>query len=98
MPDALDDRHQALRQLRLNASVVVCFSAHNLTHVAVAMTGRRFVFADNDTSGTGQRAAVATGLPWTASPVDGEDANDLHARAGTMALAKLLMEVRRSNP
>lgn len=86
----------ALRMLRLNAAVLVCFSATNIIHVAAGMTGKRFVFADNDVSLTGEKAAQATGLPWYMSDVQGEDANDLHVRAGVMALAKLLMEVRRA--
>lgn len=88
----------ALRLLRLHAAVVVCFSATNLTHVASSMTGRRFVFADNDASQTGEKAAQATGLLWCMSDKQGEDANDLHVRAGVMALAKLLMEVRSAKP
>jgi phage/plasmid primase-like uncharacterized protein len=89
---------QALRQLRLNACVVVCFSAANMTHVAAGMVGTRYVVADHDLSGTGQRAAEATGLPWCMSPEVGEDANDLHVRLGTMAVAKMLMEVRLAKP
>ena len=88
----------ALRQLHLNAVVVVCFSATNMTHVANNMTGKRFVFADNDASLTGEKAAQSTGLPWCMSDVQGEDANDLHVRAGVMAVAKNLMEVRRAKP
>ena len=88
----------ALRLLRLNACVMVCFSASNLIHVANSMTGRRFVFADNDVSLTGEKAAQATGLPWCMSDVQGDDANDLHARSGVMALAKVLMGVRNAKP
>lgn len=85
----------ALRLLRLRAAVVVCFSSGNLVHVANSMTGKRFVIADNDASETGQKSAQATGLPWAMSDREGEDANDLHQRAGLMTLAKLLMEARR---
>ena len=88
----------ALRLLRLNACVLVCFSATNMTHVAGSMTGKRYVFADNDASLTGEKAAQATGLPWCMSDVLGEDANDLLVRAGVMAVAKKLMEVRRAKP
>jgi phage/plasmid primase-like uncharacterized protein len=86
----------ALRLLRLNVSVVVCFSASNLQHVASLTTGRRFIFADNDVSKTGEKAAQATGLPYCMSDAVDEDANDLHTRAGVMAVAKLLMEARRA--
>lgn len=59
------------RQLR----AVVCFSAANLASVAKAM-GRGFVYADNDESGTGQKAAESTGLPWIMSDTVGNDVND----------------------
>ncbi|MRW83029.1 hypothetical protein GJ698_02855 [Pseudoduganella sp. FT26W] len=84
----------ALRRLRLSACVVVCFSAHNLTHVAPLIGGRKFVFADHDASGTGQAAAKSTGLAYCTSPVLGEDANDLHVRAGLLALCELVLKVR----
>lgn len=84
----------ALRRLSVKASVLVCFSAHNLVHVASGVSGRRFVFADHDASSAGQRAAKDTGLPFCMSPVLGEDANDMHARAGLMAVSKLMMEAR----
>lgn len=85
----------ALRSVGLRASVLICFSANNLEHVAPRVKGRAFVFADHDVSGTGQRAAEATGLPWCMSPVEGEDANDLHQRAGLMAVCGQIMAVRR---
>lgn len=87
----------ALRELHRNAQVVVCFSDSNLAHVGKLVKGLRppsFVFADNDESGAGSRAAEATRLPWTMSPQAGEDANDLHQRLGIRALAKLIRDVR----
>lgn len=85
----------ALRSVGLRASVLVCFSAHNLEFIAPQIKGRAFVFADNDASGTGEKSARATSLPYCMSPVMGEDANDLHARAGLFAVCQLLMNVRR---
>ena len=74
-------------------SIVVTFSAHNLTHMArTAGVGK--VFADNDRSGTGQKAAEATGLPWIMSPEVGEDANDWHHR-DPGGLMKALFELGR---
>lgn len=85
----------AARQMRLNAVVLVCFSDSNMVHVAgLLKAGRRYVFADNDKSGAGERAAKETGLPYCISPVLGEDANDLHKRAGLLPLCALLMQVR----
>lgn len=87
--------HLAARSVGWNAAVLVCFSAANLVHVAPALKGRCFVFADNDKSGAGERAALATGLPYCMSDVVGEDANDLHVRVGLLAVAAKLMTVRR---
>lgn len=87
---------RALQRLGLDAAVVVTFSAQNLAYAASVTGGRRYVFADNDASQTGEKAAIATGLPWTMSPAVGEDANDLHQRAGLMAVCKLVMQARRA--
>ncbi len=84
----------ALRLLRLSASVLVCFSAHNLTHCAALIAGRRIVFADHDASRAGEAAAMATGLPYVMAPIVGQDANDLHRSEGAIAVAKLIMEAR----
>jgi putative DNA primase/helicase len=85
----------AARQMRLNASVLVCFSDSNMAHVAgLLKSGRRYVFADNDKSGAGERAAKETGLPYCMSPNVGEDANDMHAREGLLPICSLLMQAR----
>lgn len=87
----------AARQMRLQAAVFVCFSDSNMVHVAGLLkeaAGRRYVFADNDKSGAGERAAKDTGLPYCMSDRIGEDANDLHARAGLIPLQALLMKAR----
>ena len=83
----------ALGHLHRQARVVVCFSAGNMVHVASQMPGTKYVVADNDKSGTGERSAVATGLPWSMPPAVGMDANDYHQAAGIRALAELMMKV-----
>ena len=80
----------ALAKLYRRARVVVCFSAGNLAHVAGRLNGRRFVVADNDESGTGERVALSTRLPWVIPPTVGDDANDFHQQEGVLALAELL--------
>lgn len=86
----------AVRQMRLNASVLVCFSDSNMVHVAGLVTkGKRFVFADHDKSGAGERAAQETGLPYCMSDIEGEDANDVHKRGGLLPVCSLLMDARR---
>jgi len=85
----------ALNRLRLNACVLVCFSDSNMVHVASQIAGSAFVVADNDISLAGEKAARRTGFPWAMSDKVGEDANDLHHRAGLAALCKLILELRK---
>lgn len=84
----------ALNRLRLNASVLVCFSDSNMAYVASMIKGAAFVIADNDVSLAGEKAAIKTGLPWAMSDWVGEDANDMHQRTGLAALCKLIIDVR----
>lgn len=90
----------ALERLHRQASVVVCFSAGNLSHVGRLIKAKSinaFVFADNDASGAGAKAAEETGLPWLTVPEVGLDANDWHMRQGIAELAKLIRN-RAHNP
>lgn len=75
--------------------VVVAFDAGNLAAVSAHFSA---VAADNDTSGTGQRAAEATGLPWAMPPQMGEDFNDLHVREGLVAVRAALEHLRQPAP
>jgi len=84
----------ALRSVGLPGSVVVCFSASNLIQVSDQIPGKRFVFADNDESKTGENSAQATGLPWTMADTVGWDANDLHKNNGLFAVVAKVMECR----
>ena len=79
----------ALRLMRVPATVVVAFSAGNLAQLAEVMPGAS-IFADNDVSATGERVARASGRPWVMSPTVGEDANDMHKRAGIYKVAALM--------
>jgi putative DNA primase/helicase len=90
----LSVRH-ALRSVGIPASVVVCFSASNLINVADQIPGKRFVFADNDESKTGELSAIKTGLPWTMADTVGWDANDLHQKESLFALMGKIMDLRR---
>ena len=88
----------ALKAIYRSAEVVVCFNAGNLVKVSEAL-GPGYVFADHDRVKAGVRAgesaARATGLPWTQSPVEGEDANDLHLRQGLRAVSNLMQHLLR---
>jgi putative DNA primase/helicase len=83
----------ALEATGIRASVVVCFSAGNLIEVSRFVNPKAVVCADNDVSGTGQQAAMATGLPWIMPDEAGQDFNDLHQLAGIVAVVKKLREV-----
>lgn len=85
---------QACRSVGLRTAVVVTFSANNLTHVAPLIKGKRWVFADNDKSGTGEKCAKDTGLPYAMSEVVGFDANDHHKQFGQTSLVAMIMKVR----
>lgn len=103
----------AVRQMRLSAAVMVCFSASNMVHVANLLKGLRYCFADHDDTtkpekekrdrgepfesrGPGELAAIEAGLAYCMSDVLGEDANDLHQRAGLLAVAMRLGAARRA--
>jgi len=88
----------AAKRLCLDAAIYVTFSADNLAHCAGLIAGRRYVIADNDKSGVGQRVAESTGLAWAMPEQLGEDANDLHKRAGLFSLQRLLMSCRMATP
>ena len=84
----------ALRSVGLKASVVVCFSASNMVAVADQIKGKRFIFADNDQSKTGEKSAIQTELPWTMADTVGFDANDLHKQSGLFAVVAKIMALR----
>ena len=85
--------YHALKSCGMTASVIVCFSASNLVAVADQISGKRFIFADNDESKTGQTSAESTGLPWTMPDTVGWDANDLHTRESLFAVVSKIMGV-----
>jgi Toprim domain len=85
----------ALRQISVPATVIVCFSAGNLTHIGQAMKGKTvYVFADNDESKAGQKAAIESGHPWTMAEYVGFDANDIYKHKGLFALCRRVVELR----
>jgi putative DNA primase/helicase len=85
--------YHALRSCGMQAAVVVCFSAGNMTAVAGQIPSKVMIFADNDKSGAGQAAAEATGCPWVMADEEGFDANDLHHKHGLFAVVSKLMGV-----
>lgn len=56
----------AVRQMRLNACVLVCFSDSNMVYVAEKTTGRRYVFADHDNLPRLEREKRDRGEPYEA--------------------------------
>lgn len=80
--------HEAARQMKLDVSVMCCFSASNMVHVA--KDNGHFVMADNDASKTGEQSAIDTGLPWLMPESIGMDWNDVHATQGIFTLCAAL--------
>ena len=73
--------------------VMICFSAANLVRVGSAMDNPAVVIADHDESGTGQQAAMATGLTWWMPNREGWDANDVHVERGIHVLSRELQRL-----
>lgn len=78
---------ECLQALRMRYRIHITFSAGNLVKVA-ALHGGGYVVADKDDSGTGERVAVQTGLPYFLP--DAGDFNDLHKRDGTFRTSQAL--------
>lgn len=68
-----------LEAIKARYRVHATFSAGNLQRMAHS----GYVVADNDSSGTGEAAAIATGLPYWMPPTVGDDINDWHKKVGT---------------
>jgi len=79
--------HHALQSARISASVIICFSANNMAHVAQKIKPW-LVIADNDKSGTGQRIAAQIGAPFWISETAGNDFNDDHLQRGIFAVSQ----------
>lgn len=76
---------KALRKANMQAQVVVCYSAHNMAHIA-QQDRPMLVIADNDESGTGQTVAEKIGAPYWISKTTGNDFNDDHLQRGDFAM------------
>lgn len=80
--------HAVLTAMKVPCRVHACFSAGNLERLAK----RGFVVADNDASGTGEKSAQKTGLPYWMAPEVGFDFNDYHMAAGKFAAGMALRQ------
>lgn len=81
----------AMKQLKRRYTLHVCFSAGNMVRVAEGLE-QGLVIADNDESGTGQKAAEEIGWPVWMSDRVGEDANDYHRRVGLFGFSQSLTQ------
>lgn len=89
-----------LRGLKMQATVLCCFSASNIVAVARQIKGRTFVATDNDKPlpqygglGTGEHFAKQTGLPYGMPPNVTDDFNDLHQKAGIFVVQRALAAI-----
>lgn len=83
---------EAAQVAKVSARVLVAFCAGNLTRVARSTPGA-VVIADNDASGTGQRAAQASRRPYWMPDETGMDANDLHVAGRLDAVCEAILEL-----
>lgn len=81
----------AMKQLKRRYTIHVCFSAGNMVRVAEGLEPG-LVIADNDVSGTGQKAAEEIGWPVWMSEVVGQDFNDYHRQHGLFRTSQSLTE------
>lgn len=89
----------AVKALRLNASVVCCFSAANVEIVAKSAQGRAFIATDHDKPieqfggiGAGEFYARRSRVPYLLPPAVGDDLNDIHQRDGLFAVQRLICD------
>ncbi len=75
-----------LNALKLRYRIHITFSAQNLKRMAHS----GYVIADNDASGTGEKAAQETGLPYWMPEITGQDINDVHLKNGTFRTSQML--------
>lgn len=75
-----------LAALKQRYRIHVTFSAQNLKRMAHS----GYVVADHDLTGTGEAAAIATGLPFWMPPDPGTDINDFHVKHGTFRASQLI--------
>ncbi len=87
----------ALQGLKIQATILCCFSASNILAVSRQLHGRVFVAADHDKPlpqfdglGTGEHFARATGLPYCMPPEVKTDFNDLHLAQSIFAVQRVL--------
>jgi len=83
----------ALKMTGSKAAVICCFSASNMVQVLNSLSGKVGIYADNDVSQTGEKAAIQTGLPYVMSDTVGHDANDDMKKFGLLYVAQKLMEL-----
>lgn len=94
----------ALKSLNRSATILCCFSASNVAHVARSIDGKCFIAADHDKpleqfgwTGTGEHYAKIAGKPFTMPPDERTDFNDMHLAHGIFALQKHLMSFLRGS-
>jgi len=77
-----------LSALRMPYTIYATFSAGNLGRMAKNHPGA-YIVADNDASGTGQRVAEESGLPWWMPETVGYDVNDFHKEHGLFKASQI---------
>lgn len=79
----------ALDAIKIKYTILVCFSAGNMSRLAKAHPGAMLI-CDNDVSGTGQRVGADSGCKWWMSEALGEDINEYHRRVGKFTMSQTI--------
>ena len=72
--------------MKISYRIFITFSAANLLRFARRIDG--YVIADNDASGTGEKAAIESGRRYWMPSVIGYDINDFHLNCGVFKAAQ----------
>ncbi len=78
-----------MKIIKIRYTIYCCFSAGNVKEVARDIPGG-IVIADNDRSGTGEKAARETGKPYWMPPTTGLDLNDYWLDVGDFKASQLI--------
>jgi len=78
-----------MKIIKIRYTIYCCFSAGNMKEVARDIPGG-IVIADNDSSSTGERAALDTGKPYWMPPTTGLDLNDYWLNVGDFKASQLI--------
>lgn len=85
-----------LNALKIKYTIRVCFSAGNMAKIA-RKHNNAIICCDNDTSGTGQKVGIESGLRYYVPELIGEDINDEMNRIGIFTISQKIKKILYTN-